>query len=42
MDKNLARGRGKKTFLYKQLAEIIKKEIEEGTKRLQEGPKKSS
>ena len=32
MSKNdkLARGRGKKTFLYKQFADIIRKEIEEG------------
>ncbi|WP_040915786.1 GntR family transcriptional regulator [Lentisphaera araneosa] len=29
-DNKLARGRGKKTFLYKQFAEIIRKEIEDG------------
>jgi len=29
-DSELARGRGKKSFLYKQLADIIRKEIEDG------------
>ena len=29
-DNKLARGRGKKTFLYKQFADIIRKEIEDG------------